>query len=58
MKHGIGYAALVICCVAAFLSAVCLANGKAIAVLPLVVNITLVVILSRVVDRYERGGRF
>ena len=57
MKHGIVYAALVICCVAAFMSAVCLANGKAMAAFPLVINVVAVIILERVVERHERGGR-
>lgn len=56
MKN-LAYVTLVICCLAAFLSGVCLANGKVMAVLPLVINVVAVIVLSRVVDEYERGDR-
>lgn len=56
MKN-LAYGMLIACVLAAFLSAVCLANGKAMAAFPLVINVVAVIVLARVVDGYERGGR-
>lgn len=56
MKN-LAYGMLIACVLAAFLSAVCLANGKAMAAFPLVINVVAVIILERMVERYERGGR-
>lgn len=54
---GIAYTMLVICALVAFLSAVCLVNGKLIAVVPLVINVVAVIILANAVDKYESGDR-
>lgn len=56
MKN-LAYGTLIACLLAAFLSAVCLGNGKVMAVFPLVINVVAVIVLARVVDGYERGGR-
>lgn len=56
MKN-LAYGMLMVCVLAAFLSAVCLAHGKVMAAFPLVINVVAVIVLARVVDGYERGGR-
>lgn len=56
MKN-LAYGMLIACVLAAFLSAVCLAHGKVMAAFPLVINVVAVIVLARVVDGYERGGR-
>lgn len=52
---GFVYAMCVVCMVLTFLSAVCVVNGKMGALFPFFVFLASLLVLARVVDRYERG---